>query len=310
MKKEEKFEAFLTSNLIKTLEAESKQSLGDRSEYIGASDIGGCPFKTVMSKRRPPRHSLSQQIIFQRGHLAETLVSKMLNGLHVIEQHEALGEIDEFQLKAHLDKLIMSKDRCVVVEVKTVSAPVEEPYESWVLQVIYQMGLLMQDCDHNVEAYVLAMDLNTGWLKTFKIEFDDALFELCLSKATHLIEALRGECEPKAIIQNYCSLCPFLMECPKQGKLAEEIPEDIKADIEYIKGFNAMKKGIDAKKRRVKDYLVNTGIELAKNSDAETVVSLKEQKSSRFDTARFKKEHPELYAEYINESSSFKMNIL
>lgn len=310
--KTDKFESFLAENLARVLNLETKNTLGDRNTYIGASDIGGCPYKIVKSKQNPPVYSLKQQIIFQRGHLAENLVSKMLDGLDVVDQFEVLGQLDQIQLKAHLDKLIMSKSRCVIVEVKTVSAPTEEPYESWVYQVQFQMGLLQQqeECDHEVEAYVLALDLNTGWMKTFNIEFDDYLFETCLGKAQHIEDAMSGHVEPKAIIQNYCSTCPFKMECPKQGAFAEDLPEDIKADLVFIKEAKAKAKESKARENRVKNYLVNMGVKLGKDACTDTVVTVKEQKTSRFDTEAFKLEHPELYEKYLNSSSAYRMNII
>lgn len=308
--KTNKFESFIASNLTRVLEIETKETLGDRNEYIGASDIGGCPYKTVMSKRNPPIHSLKQQIIFQRGHLAENLVTKMLDGLPVVDQFEVLGQLDQIQLKAHLDKLLKSKERCVIVEVKTVSAPVDEPYESWVMQVQFQMGLMLEQCDHAVEAYVLAIDLNSGWLKTFNIEFNDDLFELCLSKAQHIEDAMKGLCEPKAIIQNYCSTCPFKMQCPKQGRFAEDLPEDIKMDLEFIKKSKKMAKESRLRENRVKSYLINTGVSLGKDTRSNTVVSVKEQETSRLDIERLKSEEPEIYKRFLNTTSSYKMSVI
>ena len=44
--KTDKFESYIASNLDKVLGLETINTLGDRNTYIGASDIGGCPFKT------------------------------------------------------------------------------------------------------------------------------------------------------------------------------------------------------------------------------------------------------------------------
>jgi len=309
--KTDKLESFIATNLDRVLKLETENTLGDRSTYIGASDIGGCPYKTVMSKRKPPKISLKQQIIFQRGHLAESLVKKMLDGLdNVIDQYEVLGQIGDIPLKAHLDMLIQSKSRCVVIEVKTVSAPVDEPYESWVMQVQFQMGLMLEECNHKLEAYVLAMDLNTGWIKPFKIEFDDTLFEICLKKAEHLEDAMKGLVEPKAIIQNYCSTCPFKMSCPKQGEHAKDLPEDVKKDLEFIKKSKLMAKESKLRENRVKSYLVNMGIDIGKDTRSDTVVSVREQETSRFDINSFAKEHPELHKKYLKTSSSYRMSVI
>ena len=309
-KKTDKFESFIASNLDRVLGIESKQSLGDRNTYIGASDIGGCPYKVVMSKRQPPIHNLKQQIIFQRGHLAENLVTKMLDGLDVVDQFEVLGQLNQVQLKAHLDMLIKSKDRCVIVEVKTVSAPVDTPYESWVLQVQYQMGLMLEQCDHKVEAYVLAMDLNSGWLKTFYIEFNDDLFELCLSKAQHIEDAMKGQVEPKAIFQNYCSTCPFKMQCPKKGLIAEELPHEVKLDLEFIKKSKAMAKESKLRESRVKNYLMEMGIENGKDSSANTVVTVKKTTSKKFDMDALKVKYPEIYEELCNKNTTYRMSVI
>lgn len=311
MSKIERFRYFIERNFTRVLDEESKESLGDRSTYIGASDIGGCPYQTVMSKRHPQKHSLKQNIIFQRGHLAEEMVSKMLNGLNVEDQHEALGQLDQIQLKAHIDKLIHSRDRCVVVEVKTVSAPVDEPYESWVLQVQFQMGLLLQDgCNNEVEAYVLAIDVNSGWLGLFHFELDDDLFELCLSKAQHIEDAMKGLVEPKAIIQGYCSTCHFKMECLKQGRHALELPAEVKEDLKFIKESNLMAKEAKIRSNRVKNYMTEMNIEAGKSESAQTVVTVRKQTSKRVDFDIFKERYPDIYKELTKESTYYRMSVL
>ena len=263
-----------------------------------------------MSKRQPPKISLKQQIIFQRGHLAENLVSKMLNGLDVIDQYEVLGQLDQIQLKAHLDKLIKAKDRCVIVEVKTVSAPVDTPYESWVLQVQFQMGLMLEQCDHHVEAYVLAIDLNSGWLKTFHFEFDDDLFELCLSKAQHIEDAMKGQCEPKAIVQYYCGSCPFKMQCPKQGAIANDLPFDLVQDLAFIKESKRMAKEAKLRENRVKNYLVEMGIDKGRDIESDTVVSVNDSTFKRLDTEALKIAHPAIYKEFLAERTSYRMTVI
>ena len=55
-----------------------KADLGDRAKYIGASDIGQCPRKAIMGKLFPQPISLEQQIVFERGHLAENIVHESL----------------------------------------------------------------------------------------------------------------------------------------------------------------------------------------------------------------------------------------
>lgn len=308
------FEEFAIENFLKTINEESKESLGDRSKYIGASDVGGCPFKAIKEKLEKPQYSFEKQIVFQRGHIAEELVAKMVNGLPYERQIEVKGEIDSFPLIAHLDFLIKGKNRSVIIEAKTVSVPTEEPYESWILQVQFQMGLLMneiQNEDHQIEAYVVAIDINKGWYKIFKIDFNDDLFLMALNKANHLVDCLTKGEKPKAIIQNYCSSCPFVQECPKQGCFASELPDNMKEDLKAIKAHKTQEKIIKQKEDALKEYLINTGLEKAKidDEDFSVVISCKESVSNRFDTNAFKKDHPELAQQYLKESSSFRMTI-
>ena len=37
----------------------NKGDLGDRSTYVGSSDVAGCPRKIVLSKTEPPDHELA-----------------------------------------------------------------------------------------------------------------------------------------------------------------------------------------------------------------------------------------------------------
>jgi CRISPR-associated exonuclease Cas4 len=304
----------LISYMQKSIKEYAKQhtanTLGDRSKYIGASDIGGCPYKTVMSKRNPPEISLEQELIFFRGHIAEEFVSRGLIGLNIEEQLEVKSELSGFPLMAHIDKIVKGKQRDVIIEVKSTSAPLYEPYESWTLQVTFQMGLYYEQHGKIPDAYVVAVDVNSGWIEEFKIEFDDAIFELCLSKADHLIAALRGECEPKAIVQYYCGTCPFKMECPKQGQFAEDLPSALLEDIEFIKASKVMAKEAKKREARVKEYMVNMGISSLKETTTNTVVTNREMLSSRINTHTLKTCYPEIYKECIIETSYYRMNIL
>lgn len=308
------FEEFAIANFLKTIKQESNDSLGDRSKYIGASDVGGCPFKTIKEKLEKPEHSVEKNIVFQRGHIAEEMVAKMLNGVPYKRQVELKGEIDNYPLIAHLDFLIKAKTRSVIVEAKTVKEQIDEPYESWILQVQFQMGLLMneiQDEDHIIEAYIVAIDVNEGWHKIFKIDFNDDLFLMALNKANHLVDCLAKGAKPHAIIQNYCSSCPYTQECPKQGCFATELPDNMKNDLKLIKEHDAQDKIIKQKKDALKEYMINTGLEKAKIDDENfsVVISCKESVSNRLDTAALKKDHPELTKKYSKESSSFRMTI-
>lgn len=315
MSKKISFEEFISTNFQKLTEEDSKKSLGDRSKYIGASDVGGCPYQVIKSKLEKPKYSIKKQIQFKFGHLTEDIVAMFLHGLNYERQVELNGEIDNFPIKAHLDYLIKGKKRSIIVEVKSCKDEIPStPLESWILQVQFQMGLLMneiQDEEHNIEAYVIAFNRATGEHKTFKIDFNDDLFLMALNKASHLADCLQNSAKPKAIIQYYCSTCPFIQECPKQGCFASEMPDHLRQNSKDIKQFKILEKSIKQKEESIKEYMINTGLEKAKidDEDLSVVITCKESVSNRFDTTTFKKEHPELAPLYIKESSSYRMTI-
>lgn len=100
------------------------------------------------------------------------------------------------------------------------------------------------------------------------------------------------------------------MQCPKQGQFAEDLPEDVKQDLEFIKKAALIEKESNLRKKRVKSYLVNTGVTLGKDTRSDTIVSIREQQTSRFDTQAFQIAHPELYKEFLNTSSGYRMTVV
>ena len=99
-----KLDAFINKNLPKVLAEHTVNSLGDRSTYIGASDIGGCLRSSYLGKKQKVDYDISQHIVFERGHLSEGIVAKMLEGTPYKTQVEAIGKADNgFPIKAHID---------------------------------------------------------------------------------------------------------------------------------------------------------------------------------------------------------------
>ena len=53
--------------LQKAQHTDTQKNLGDRSSYIGSSDIAGCPRMVILAKTSPENHDLKTLIRFQRG---------------------------------------------------------------------------------------------------------------------------------------------------------------------------------------------------------------------------------------------------
>ena len=102
-----KLTQFLETNFQNHSQQKTTSDLGDRSQYIGASDIGSCLRKAYLSKTESVTHSFEQLIVFARGHVGETLIKQMLDSgsekLTLREQVEVTGEVEGFKTKAHID---------------------------------------------------------------------------------------------------------------------------------------------------------------------------------------------------------------
>ena len=68
----------LLTSLRKLAEQHTIETLGDRRDYLGASDIGYCPRKIILEKIHPGEHDLATLLRFQRGHMAEDIIARAL----------------------------------------------------------------------------------------------------------------------------------------------------------------------------------------------------------------------------------------
>ena len=97
--------------------------LGDRSSYVGMSDIGQhweCPRAALARKVLPTTNSLERLLTLQRGHWFESGVGQALAslGLYVLPQLEINWQHQGVPIKAHLDFVLVW------------GAP-SKPYEFW-----------------------------------------------------------------------------------------------------------------------------------------------------------------------------------
>ncbi|MEA4989786.1 hypothetical protein SDC9_02820 [bioreactor metagenome] len=136
------------------LQAVSQQStaahLGDRSTYIGMSDIGQhweCPRAALARKVMPTPNSLERLLTLQRGHWFESGVGQALAslGLHVLPQLEINWQHQGVPIKAHLDFVLVwgaPVNAIRILEVKSTDKLPDTPHDSHLLQLHGQIGLL------------------------------------------------------------------------------------------------------------------------------------------------------------------------
>ena len=132
--------------------------LGDRSKYVGMSDIGQhweCPRAALARKVLPTTNSLERLLTLQRGHWFESGVGQALAslGLHVLPQLEINWQHQGVPIKAHLDFVLVwgaPVNAIRILEVKSTDKLPASPHDSHLLQLHGQIGLLAQAWDKSV----------------------------------------------------------------------------------------------------------------------------------------------------------------
>ena len=284
----------------KALKKASQENLGDRSKYIGSSDIGGCLRKAYLDKISEAEYDLATLIRFQRGHLSEGIVETMLEGLKLQKQAEFATNFEGFELKSHIDFLLEDRNEFVVVEAKSVQSEIDAAYPSWVLQVQYQLNLLKRNTHKPVRAFIIALNINTGWFKAFDIDYNESLANLALANAKQLIEALQTQIEPKASEQLYCGTCAHKATCPLLNKGCESLSGDALQLAQRLTQLSAAKKEAEKAYDEAKAEMegLMRSLNLAKVKVDDNFITLgKDSKSTTFDAKALQSSEPELYEE-------------
>ena len=152
--------ALLTRGLVESSAQRTASSLGDRSRYIGMSDIGRaleCPRAAVGRKLFGNGDSLDhqhdlpsllvRQLRLQRGHWFEAGIAQVFRHqrLPVIEQLEIATSHHGVPIKAHLDFVFASsvgQPTVRILELKSCENMPSTLYSSYETQVYGQVGLL------------------------------------------------------------------------------------------------------------------------------------------------------------------------
>ena len=135
----------------------SEQVLGDRSKYVGMSDIGSyltCPRMAILNRLYPEQRekSLSRLLTLSRGHWFEDGIASILKELNLpfVRQLEIGIDHDFAEIKAHLDFVLVStspKPTVRILEIKSCRELPESLYASYEMQVYGQVGLLCRHWD-------------------------------------------------------------------------------------------------------------------------------------------------------------------
>jgi CRISPR-associated exonuclease Cas4 len=267
-------------------EVQTKNTLGNRASYIGASDIGNCPRKSVLGKIIPKKPDLRSLLLMKRGHLAEQIVLEALADFAPTHQTElslyleycptctwfdpfepsakqscprCAEPLDTLPLKAHLDILLPGQR---ILEIKT-SALTEVP-TAWELQLHTQMYLLSRTTNRNgIDGAIVILDLGKGsmimrnhyrhdpeaayYLINRAITIREGLKQASQSETP---EALPLPCEPSPL----CGYCAYLGTCPAYA--GPELPEELQPILNQYQSLADQEKHLKAQKEAARDNIL------------------------------------------------------
>ena len=150
MDRTEGLRAIIRQGLQAVAHNDTLAHLGDRSRYVGMSDIGQhweCPRAALARKVLPTADSLERLLTLQRGHWFEAGVGQALAslGLNVLPQLEIKWQHQGVPIKAHLDFVLVwgaPVNAIRILEVKSTDKLPASPHDSHLLQLHGQIGLL------------------------------------------------------------------------------------------------------------------------------------------------------------------------
>jgi CRISPR-associated exonuclease Cas4 len=253
----------MSDQLMITLQAALQQlaiqhtmeTLGDRATYLGASDIGACPRKTILAKLNPPEADLVTLLRFRRGHMAEDIVAAAFTaaGFSNFKRQVEVRYTGDVPVTAHIDFVFISEARktMAVLEVKSPETMPTGPYGSWETQLYLQMGLLA-NCypDYTVEkGAILAVNFGEQGMQLFNgYTPQTTIYEGLIGRATAIWNEYQryaaGELTtPVMEAGPLCGYCPFVADCPKFE--AEEVRE-LTESVEILTELQQQQKNLES----------------------------------------------------------------
>ena len=286
----------------------TEESLGNRSEYIGASDLGQCPRKVVLSKIFGEDPDLETLVRYERGHLTETILGNALEaeGFTPERQVELEGETENgTPLKFHLDFVFKGRGgRYAILEAKSTTPIPQHPYEGWEMQLHAQMGLAqaMLGNEVQVEGAIFALDMapkkgSTGYGAWNGYKASPELWASLQEDADIIYQAVQQHKQSGNLPDNIpcrpgplCSFCQGLKTCPifSKGDRANELSSQVSVLVELQQKRKKLAQFEDNAKDELKAILRDRGwVSVAVNgSDVKLKVNQKNSRRTDFKAVR------------------------
>jgi len=290
----------------------SESNLGDRTTYVGASDVAGCPRQAVLNKQNPPRYGLSTLIQFARGHLAEQILLKGAEKSGISFQHQFTVDHAGGPYKAHIDFVFGARKDgpLAVLEMKSTHDGVpDDPRGSWIRQLHFQMGLLQDKFPKaQVKGAIMGIDLGKGvWRLYNGFQPDREIYQGLLTRAAHIWEALAGNVSPRTEKGPLCAWCHHRPGCPAYQ--TEGVPEcaGMEGALTEYQGLQeqikVLQQDLDRIKEKLQEAVRLADPETLKARVGESLLTIKELCRTSIDSKALKKALPDIFQEYARTST-------
>lgn len=251
----------------------TKDSLGDRTEYVGASDLAQCPRKAVMEKINGEDPDLTDLIRYERGHLTENILSNALEieGYTPKRQMELKGYTENgTPMIFHIDFSFNGQNRFAVLEGKSTSPIPDYPYEGWELQLYAQMGLARDVLGNKakIDGAIFALNMapkngEVPYGAWNGYEPDQDLWDSLRADADVIYQAVRDWKQTGNLPENLplkpgplCGFCTCLADCPiYQGERIDELAPQVEALLDLQQKRKKLAKLEEEAKAKLKAIL-------------------------------------------------------
>jgi hypothetical protein len=304
---------FFESAVVK-LNHKQTATLGDRSKYIGSSDVAGCIRKAFLQRVYPTQPNVTTLLKFARGHVAETLIDNIFQAGGVKQLYDTQVELTHptLPMKAHIDFLFYcdldGTPELHAIEVKSVSGIPDAPYPQWEDQLIYQLGLLrMHYPNGKLGGSILAIDLNAAQIMQYNgYEHDDATFNYLCCKGQHLLAVMEGEEEARPSPTHLCGYCQYRSDCPAMMLPKVELPPEIEQLAGKYAELNSTKGHAEKEMKAIRQELLDfTGPVFKGRSEKFDLLVSSIATSLSVDNALLKKQYPDVYPMVLKEKSGY-----
>lgn len=294
----------------------SEEELGDRTKYIGGSDMNlVCPRHILMQKLDPSDHDIETHLRFQRGRYWEQMISVVLEANDVnFEREVEVVHPDDERLVAHLDYVIIN-DEEKYMYYKEAKAPGYRIYDSkWDNQLQWGMNLLhLNYPDYTIFGNCI---INDGTVFEFPTQQpNEKWFENMVTKAQHVLDGIENSNEVRCEYDPaQCAFCNYHDDCPIFGN-KEEFFQVTEGDP-FLELFNQReflsreikelmneKDDVEAK---IKPFLENVGITV---ETPDQFIKLLHSQSRKFSGPVLKEKYPKIYEECRVPQESMRLSV-